>query len=357
MGLFKRTSAVSGCSAILGHGLGTAPYEDRCIGCLLGCAAGDVLGANLEFMSRAEIQRTHGRVDSFLASERRPRGTFTDDTEMTLALAASLIDCGILSPGHCASSYARFFSLPPRRGYGPAVSQVLTMLCAGADYRATGRAVYAEGSFANGGAMRIAPVGLAYRNADDAVLFEAVRLALLCTHVHPDAVDGAFIQAKAIATLARLEDAGGLDPGRLLSALRCKAETDAVKSRLEIVIKAQAAGWPDEKVLSAVCTPNEYGEQFQIHAAEAVACGLWALACCPADPEECIVGAVALGGDTDTVGALAGALAGALHGTAWFPQRWYNDMENEPGIGRDYVIEVARQLAKLDLRAVAAQDQ
>jgi poly(ADP-ribose) glycohydrolase ARH3 len=339
---------------VLGRALGTSPHEDRCIGCLLGCTGGDILGANLEFKSREEIQRVYGQVDCFLDSDGRPLGTFTDDTEMTLALASSLIDCATLNPAHCADSYARFFRTPPRRGYGPAVSKVLIMLCAGADYRVTGRAVYPEGSFANGGAMRIGPVGLAYRHAVDAVLREAVRLALLCTHVHPDAVDGAFTQAKAVGELVRCDARAGLDPGKLLAGLRAAAQGEAMRSRLETVQEAWAERWSDEELLAAVCTPNEYGEQFQIHAAEAVACALWALACCPADPEACIIHAVALGGDTDTVGAMAGTLAGALHGTRWFPRRWYDPMENEPGIGRDHLIEVARRLAALDLRTVAA---
>src|SRR4051794_6727464 len=49
------------------------------------------IGANLEFRSREKIQRAHGRVENFLDSDARPLGMFTDDTEMTLALAVSLI--------------------------------------------------------------------------------------------------------------------------------------------------------------------------------------------------------------------------------------------------------------------------
>ena len=105
-------------------------------------------------------------------------------------------------------------------------------------------------------------------------------------------------------------------------------------------------------MLTAVCTPNEYGVQFQIHAAEAVSCALWAFACSPLEPEECIIRAVGLGGDTDTVGAMTGALAGALQGCSWMPFRWFDQMENSPGVGRDYLIAAARQLAKLDLRSV-----
>ena len=324
------------------------------MGCLLGCAAGDILGANLEGWSREEIQRAYGRVENFLGSEARPLGVFTDDTEMTLALAVSLIERGGLDPKHCAATYARFFAAEPRRGYGPAVTKILELLAAGGDYRKTGREVYPEGSFANGGAMRIAPVGLAFRNTSDVVLRRAVESALLCTHVHPDAVDGAFVQAKAVSELARTADPAGLDVVRLLDGVQSSAERAVVREKLAIVIRARDQDWPDEKLLSSVCSPNEYGQQFQIHAAEAVACALWAFACSPYDPEECILRAICLGGDTDTVGSMAGALAGALHGTSWIPPRWFDQMENERGVGRDYLVSVARQLAKLDLRSVAA---
>ncbi len=123
-----------------------------------------------------------------------------------------------------------------------------------------------------------------------------------------------------------------------------------MKKKLGVMKTALAEAWPEEKLLSAVCSPNEYGEQFQIHAAEAVCCALWAFIRHYREPERCIVQAVALGGDTDTVAAMAGALAGALHGTTWIPQLWYDNMENDPGIGRDYIIRTARELARLDLR-------
>ena len=339
--------------ARLGRPIGSTPHEDRCIGCLLGCACGDILGADFEFKSRSEIIRDCGGPSGLVDPHRRLSGRYTDDTEMTLALASSLIECGRLDVAHCATTYAGFFASEPHRGYGPAVSKVLTMLCRGADYRTTGRAIYPEGSFANGGAMRIAPVGLVFRHAGDQTLREAVRLALLCTHVHPDAVDGAFAQAKAVAELAMTEDLNGFDGETLLSELQSTAQGHVLSDKLGLVETALANAWPEERLLASVCTPNEYGAQFQIHAAEAVCCALWAFLRYFREPEQCIIQAVALGGDTDTVAAMAGALTGALHGTAWIPQPWYDDMENEPEIGRDYITQTARQLAKLDLRTIA----
>ncbi len=340
---------------ILARAIGSTQFEDRCIGAMLGAACGDILGANVEFLTRDEIRLQYGRVLEFLDSDWRPFGRYTDDTEMTLALATSLVRCGALDAADCARAYAEFFVSEPGRGYGPGVSKILESLRLGADYRHTGRAVYPEGSYANGGAMRIAPVALAFRNAPAAVLREAVRLAILATHVHPEAVDGAFIQALAIAELASIADASRFDERRFLRRLHGAAETAEVRNRLGIVLDAAATS-PDETILAAVCTPNQFGDHFQIRAGEAVACALWEFIRCWSDPEECLVRAVGLGGDTDTVACLTGAMAGALHGSAWIPLRWYENMENGAGVGRDHLVQTARQLARLDLRACPSPD-
>jgi len=60
---------------------------------------------------------------------------------------------------------------------------------------------------------------------------------------------------------------------------------------------------------------------------------------------------VSLGGDTDTVAAIAGSVLGSLHGTLWIPARWFNALENGPR-GRDWVIDLGKKLAKLDLNCV-----
>lgn len=57
-------------------------------------------------------------------------------------------------------------------------------------------------------------------------------------------------------------------------------------------------------------------------------CALWAFVSNWNNPEQCLIDAVGLGGDTDTIAAIAGALAGALHGTHWIPKRWFNNLEN-----------------------------
>ena len=83
-----------------------------------------------------------------------------------------------------------------------------------------------------------------------------------------------------------------------------------------------------------------------IRASEAVAAALWAFLRYGSTPEECVVRAVSFGGDTDTIGAMAGALVGALHGSSWMPTRWYDNIENGR-LGRDEMVRLARALAAL----------
>ena len=347
--LFRKNEPNS--SLKLNAPLGATTTEDRCIGCLLGTACGDILGANLEKLSRKEIRRWHGRGANFLDSAGRPFGCYTHDTEMTLALASSLVVMERLDGGHCAQSYARFFARPPLRSYGQATKEILQAIIDAADYRYTGKLLLPQGSCANGGVMRIGPVGLAFRHAADSVLKQAVQTALLPTHVHPEAIDGAWLQAKIVGWLAKIEPKH-FDAKIFLEWLQKIAATDILREKLAKLERGLREGWDSDRFLSEACATDENGRIFQIHAAEALVCALWSFVRHYRDPEECLIQAVGLGGDSDTIGAIAGAQAGALHGTDWIPSRWFDNIENKPETGRDVIIAVARQLAKLDLRRV-----
>ena len=86
-----------------------------------------------------------------------------------------------------------------------------------------------------------------------------------------------------------------------------------------------------------------------IRTSEAVAASLWAFLRYGDRPEECLIRAVNFGGDTDTIGAMAGAQLGSLYGSEWIPSRWYNQIENKRH-GRDFMIDLAKKLARLDIR-------
>jgi poly(ADP-ribose) glycohydrolase ARH3 len=92
-------------------------FEDRCTGCLLGTACGDILGAAVEGWSAAEIRERFGEIRDFLPSS-RGFGCYTDDTQMTVALAASLVERGRVDAAHVSAKYAEFYQR--WRGYGGA---------------------------------------------------------------------------------------------------------------------------------------------------------------------------------------------------------------------------------------------
>jgi poly(ADP-ribose) glycohydrolase ARH3 len=311
--------------------------EDRCIGCFLGAACGDILGAVVEGNSARDIRELYAELRDFTESP-RGYGCYTDDTQMTLALATSLIECGRVDAARVSAKYAEFYE--PWRGYGGAAHRALRLLVDGGDYRGTGRLEFPEGSFGNGGAMRIAPVGLAYRHAPDKSLQEAVEYALLCTHVHPEAIDGALVQAKAIAIAASMEPEF-FNPSKLIESLLATCRTEIMATQLKIL--ADGLQHDDEDIYVIGRVGNG------IRASQAVAAALWAFVRYWHTAEDCVIRAVGFGGDTDTIGAMAGALVGTLHGTAWIPARWYDNIENGPH-GRDEIIAVARNLSKLDVR-------
>ena len=86
-------------------------------------------------------------------------------------------------------------------------------------------------------------------------------------------------------------------------------------------------------------------------AAASVPAALWSFLSREDDPEETVVRAVNLGGDADTIGAMAAALAGAFHGADALPGRWLDELENGDK-GKDHVVELSDRLfAEACLRA------
>jgi poly(ADP-ribose) glycohydrolase ARH3 len=101
------------------------------------------------------------------------------------------------------------------------------------DYRECGRVVFPVGSFANGGAMRIAPIPLTFRHASDEQLYEAVRMAIISSHVHPEGIDGAFVLSKAIILALECESIDAFNPLQFLTVLLSTARTDDMRNQIK----------------------------------------------------------------------------------------------------------------------------
>jgi hypothetical protein len=154
-------------------------------GALLGTFVGDALGMPYEGLSAAAIPSRLEMVEA-----RRGRGTYTDDTEMMIVLAESLLEHGCVNEESLAEAFRE--RCDPSRGYGAGTLQVLALWRQGVPVdAAAGRLFDGEGSLGNGAAMRIAPIAVLFADSPDELRAQAERSARL-THAHPLAVDAAI---------------------------------------------------------------------------------------------------------------------------------------------------------------------
>ncbi len=160
--------------------------QDKFRGAILGCFLGDAFGSGFEGMN-PEKARFH--MDNL--SKKFPR-SYTDDTDMTLAVAESIIQSGGVSPEDIAKQFSLHCDLT--RGYAIGAIKSVMALRAGMKWYEVARIVFENGSFGNGAAMRVSPVGLFYHHDLEGLRRAAIEQANI-THVHPLGQWGAVMQA------------------------------------------------------------------------------------------------------------------------------------------------------------------
>lgn len=308
------------------HGGDGIDLRDRFRGALLGGAIGDALGRPAEGRDRAAVAARFGVLRDYVpwrGWQGGPKGTFTDDTQMTICVAESLLATGgRLDPADLARRFVAW--LPEGRGVGGTCLEAVELLTAGVPWEEAGRP-----SAGNGAAMRVGPVGLCHLHDPDALRRDAA-LSALVTHADPTAVASAVAQAFMVAWCAQ-RPGGELAPGALLSDLaRLLADVDhpAIPGRRPgpprrlADLLAEVGDWLDAEA-GAVFDHFYNGALVT----ESLPSALWCFLHAPEDPEEAIVAAANGGRDADTVAAMAGTLAGAYHGESGLPERWVADLE------------------------------
>lgn len=275
--------------------------RDRFRGVMLGLAVGDCLGRPVE--GWASLPEDY--IGEVLAGPRSM--VYSDDTAMTLVLVRSLLECGGFSGSHMSLAFAEEYEAAPFRGYGRNVVEVFRRVRAGHPWdQAAARQFGGQGSYGNGAAMRVAPVAL-WPYPDAEATAELAAETARVTHTHPIGVEGAVIQA--VATHHTLSDSGADD---LLVDVASRTTTDEFRSRLE-VLPDLLRDRDDERARLNL------GNWVSAHKSVVTA-----LYCFLAgdDFTEVIVRALRMGGDVDTIAAMAGALAGARHGANAIPPIW-----------------------------------
>ena len=279
---------------------------ERFQGALLGVALGDALGAP------HEGGVIGGALWAVLGLGKGDLLRWTDDTQMTLVLAEALVDREGLNPDYLARRWAD--KAEWTRGYGPGAAKLLRRIRGGEDWRTANRSVFPNGSFGNGGAMRAAPLGLFYHR-DVEELRGATEVATSITHAHPLGIEGGLLIARAVSLA--LEDP--LDPSGFLETLHDFCTAEEYRSRLSL-----ARG-----LLGETPSPSLVRKQLgcSIRAHESAVTAVYLFCRFRADFKEMMEFVVNLGGDTDTIGAMAGGIFGAFRGKGALPSDLLDRLE------------------------------
>ncbi|MGF1664547.1 MAG: ADP-ribosylglycohydrolase family protein [Kineosporiaceae bacterium] len=299
--------------------------RDRALGALTGLALGDALGMPTQLLPREEVRRRWGTLAGLVAapadhelSAGLPAGHVTDDTDQAVILGRLLVEGGgRIDPGTLAERLLAWEAGMVARGsadlLGPSTRRALEQVAAGAPPGTTGRWGDTDGA-----AMRIAPVGIACPPEPLDRLVDLVADAGRLTHDTTVANAGACAVAAAVS-----HGVAGASVPEALAAGTAAARAGA--SRGHYVPGAEVA----ERIAWALGLVRDAADPLDtvarlvgtgVATQEAVPAAFAVLALHPDDPWRACLAAAELGGDSDTVAAMAGAIAGACHGEAALPR-------------------------------------
>ena len=310
------------------------PRLSRAHGALAGLALGDALGMPTQEMSPEQIRAVYGRITGLVDGDASqpyapgmPAGSVTDDTEQALLIASLLVRGRGSSSGRVALNAVEFAhallawedSMIERGSLdllGPSTKAALERVRAGEDPLTVGGA-----GTTNGAAMRVTPIGIAVSTEDPEAFAEAVWSSCRVTHATRQGFQSAALVAAAVSM--------GIDATRApspdLKSLLWKAVTyvDSLPER--------GAWTPDPDVVAATRRAMQLAvnpasssleclvEQVGTSVASAQAIPM-AFALLARDPSpQALLDAANIGGDTDTIGAIAGAILGAALGVQVLP--------------------------------------
>ncbi len=297
----------------------SSPDPDAAVGCLLGLALGDALGAPFEGRTRVDP----GELDRLVAGTGGLR--WTDDTHMALVLAEALVDRGLtIDPEELGDRFAEAYHREPWRGYGSGPPQVFALAARGRSYREAAASLFGGGgSFGNGAAMRCAPAAIA-GFPDTVATGELATVQAMVTHTHPEGVDGAVLLASVVGLALATPADEPLDLGVADlegSDLRSHAMRTAW-ARLRAA--APRPGGPEARSEAGALAEGfgtSVAARASVPAAIAIALGGGDDLLAP------LRAAIGLGCDTDTVAAMTGAITGAHLGASAIPARLSSRLE------------------------------
>ena len=345
------------------------PRLSRAYGALAGLALGDALGMPTQEMSPAQIRAVYGRITGLVDGDASqpyapgmPAGSVTDDTYQALALASFLgrgkgssAGTVTLDLGGFAHDLLNWEEWMKAQGsldlLGPSTKAALERVRAGEDPLTVGGA-----GTTNGAAMRVTPIGIAVSTEDPEAFAEAVWSSCRVTHATRQGFQSAALVAAAVSL--GIDAARSTNPN--LRGLLWKALTyvDSLPER--------GAWTPDPDVVAATrramqlavnpasssleCLVEQVGTS--VASAHAIPMAFALLARNPSP--QALMDAANIGGDTDTIGAIAGAILGATLGVEVLPTDSLSKIEEVSHLD---LPTVARELLELRDQALAGRQE
>jgi len=257
-----------------------------------------------------------------------PKGPweYTDDTEMAISIVATLAENGEIDQDRLARAFAERFMANPWCGYGRAMHTLLPAIHRGASWQKLAQSLFGGmGSFGNGAAMRVAPLG-AYCAADLDRVVEQATLSAEVTHTHVEGVAGAIAVAVAAAQAARLRGAQLVPRGAdFLDLILPYVPESEVRTGIEQARKVRST----LKITNVVLRLGNGGA---ISAQDTVPYTLWCAAQHLDDFEAALWLTVSGLGDRDTTCAIVGGIVAAYVGVEGIPAKWRTRREALPDI-------------------------
>ena len=292
--------------------------KGKYVGAMVGSALGDAIG---ELAFRCPEQELLKALVS-----RTAELVYTDDTAMAIGLSESLLEKRGIDHQHLGEAFSRNFFREPWRGYASGPPAIFSRVRSqGMSYVEAAKALFGGlGSFGNGAAMRIGPVGLFFHRSEN--LYTEACASAEVTHAHPVGKDGAAILAAAIAQALKLDSEAKFPSSDFLSKLIHLARTSEIRKKMESMQTLLM-----ERAPSNVAA-DRLGRSVAVD--ESMSFALYSFLRFPESFEACLFCAVLNGGDRDTLGAMAGALSGAYLGIEAIPDIWRRKLENREMIER-----------------------
>ncbi len=286
--------------------------KEKFIGCIIGAALGDSIGElAFRFPDKARLMPILEVADLL---------RYTDDTAMTIGLAQSLIERGGADSEHIGKTFYENFVKEPWRGYASGPPMVFSLVkSSGMPYAEAAQSLFdGSGSYGNGAAMRVAPIGLFFHGLPH--LREKAFISAEVTHSHIVGKHGAALQATAIDQALALDPEDPFQSQQFIDGLLALNLTSKLHEKVEAVQTLLENNTPCDKAIKVL------GKTVAIH--ESLPFSIYAFLSHPESFEESLFCAITNGGDSDTLGAMTGAISVAYLGIDGIPEEWQEKVEN-----------------------------